>query len=62
MPDLKLIAFDTEDLGVVSAHLQDAVLRVGEMCGGRRARPSLDGGRVVGLYVPGGLASYPSSV
>ncbi len=31
MPDLKLIAFDTEDLEVVSAHLQDAVLRVGEM-------------------------------
>jgi hypothetical protein len=31
MPDLKLIAFDTEDLGVVSAHLQDAVLRVGDM-------------------------------
>ena len=31
MPDLKLIAFDTEDLGVISAHLQDAVLRVGDM-------------------------------
>jgi hypothetical protein len=31
MPDLKLIAFDTEDLGVVSAHLQDAVVRVGDM-------------------------------
>ncbi|HML28415.1 MAG TPA: DUF2948 family protein [Hyphomicrobium sp.] len=31
MPDLKLIAFDTSDLGVISAHLQDAVLRVGEM-------------------------------
>lgn len=31
MPDLKLIAFDTLDLGVISAHLQDAVLRVGEM-------------------------------
>lgn len=31
MPDLKLIALDNEDLGVLSAHLQDAVLRVGEM-------------------------------
>ncbi|MET0408264.1 MAG: DUF2948 family protein [Hyphomicrobium sp.] len=31
MPDLKLIAFDTLDLGVISAHLQDAVLRVGDM-------------------------------
>ncbi len=31
MPDLKLIAFDTEDLDVVSAHLQDAVVRVGDM-------------------------------
>jgi Protein of unknown function (DUF2948) len=31
MPDLKLIALDAEDLGVVSAHLQDAVLRVADM-------------------------------
>ncbi len=31
MPDLKLIAFDAQDLGVISAHLQDAVLRVGDM-------------------------------
>ncbi len=31
MPDLKLLAFDAEDLRVVSAHLQDAVLRVGDM-------------------------------
>lgn len=31
MSDLKLIALDAEDLNVVSAHLQDAVLRVGEM-------------------------------
>jgi len=31
MPDLKLIALDSEDLSVVSTHLQDAVLRVGEM-------------------------------
>jgi DUF2948 family protein len=31
MPDLKLIAFDPLDLGVVSAHLQDAVVRVGDM-------------------------------
>jgi len=31
MPDLRLIALDAEDLAVLSAHLQDAVLRVGEM-------------------------------
>lgn len=31
MTDLKLIAFDEEDLKVVSAHLQDAVVRVGDM-------------------------------
>lgn len=31
MTTLKLIAFDQEDLNVVSAHLQDAVVRVGEM-------------------------------
>ncbi|MFN0218583.1 MAG: DUF2948 family protein [Hyphomicrobium sp.] len=31
MPDLKLIALDPEDLAVISAHLQDAVLRVGDM-------------------------------
>jgi hypothetical protein len=31
MSDLKLIAFDTEDLAVLAAHLQDAVLRVGDM-------------------------------
>lgn len=31
MPDLKLIALDAEDLGVISAHLQDAVLRVADM-------------------------------
>ena len=31
MSDLKLIAFDAEDLSVVSAHVQDAVLRVGDM-------------------------------
>ncbi|MFV0298962.1 MAG: DUF2948 family protein [Hyphomicrobiaceae bacterium] len=31
MDPLKLIAFDTEDLQVVSAHLQDAVVRVGDM-------------------------------
>lgn len=28
---LKLIAFDDEDLAVVSAHLQDALVRVGDM-------------------------------
>lgn len=31
MTMLKLIAFDAEDLNVVSAHLQDAILRVGDM-------------------------------
>lgn len=31
MPDLKLIALDAEDLGVISVHLQDAVLRAGDM-------------------------------
>src|SRR5262245_28743683 len=31
MPDLKLIALDADDLAVVSAHLQDAVLKVGDM-------------------------------
>ena len=31
MPDLKLIALDSEDLGVMSAHLQDAVVRVSDM-------------------------------
>ena len=31
MPDLKLVALDAEDLGVISAHLQDAVVRLGDM-------------------------------
>lgn len=31
MNDLKLIALDAEDLEVISAHLQDAVMRVGDM-------------------------------
>lgn len=31
MSDLKLLALDTEDLQVISAHLQDAILRVGDM-------------------------------
>ncbi|MEO1207733.1 MAG: DUF2948 family protein [Pseudomonadota bacterium] len=31
MADLKLIALDEEDLSVLSAHLQDAVLKVGEI-------------------------------
>lgn len=31
MPDLKLIAFDAEDLAVLSAHLQDAVMVVGDL-------------------------------
>lgn len=31
MADLKLIALDTDDLSVISAHLQDGVLRVADM-------------------------------
>jgi len=31
MPDLKLIALDADDLAVISAHLQDAVLKVADM-------------------------------
>jgi hypothetical protein len=31
MAELKLIAFDADDLAVVSAHLQDAVLKVGDI-------------------------------
>lgn len=31
MSDLKLLALDDEDLAVIAAHLQDAVLRVGDM-------------------------------
>jgi hypothetical protein len=31
MTDLKLLAFDSEDLDVISTHVQDAVVRVGDM-------------------------------
>ena len=31
MTDLKLLALDSEDLGVVSAHLQDSVFKVGDI-------------------------------
>ncbi|MEX1181124.1 MAG: DUF2948 family protein [Cucumibacter sp.] len=31
MSDLKLLALDTEDLEVISAHTQDAIVRVGDM-------------------------------
>ena len=31
MDPLKLIAFDADDLQILSAHLQDAIVRVGEM-------------------------------
>ena len=31
MPDLKLLALDTDDLDVISATTQDAVVRVGDM-------------------------------
>lgn len=38
MTDLKLIAFDTDDLDVLSAHLQDGVLKVAEMAYLKRER------------------------
>jgi hypothetical protein len=38
MPDLKLIALDAEDLAVLSAHLQDAVLRLGDAAFQKRDR------------------------
>ena len=31
MPDLKLIAMDADDLSIISAHLQDAVLKVSDV-------------------------------
>jgi len=31
MDDLKLIAFDSEDLTTLSAHMQDAIIRVGDI-------------------------------
>ncbi|MGC8000628.1 DUF2948 family protein, partial [Salmonella enterica] len=31
MDNLKLIALDADDLKIVSAHMQDAVLKVGDM-------------------------------
>jgi len=31
MPDLKLIALDAEDLAIISAHLQDAVLKIADL-------------------------------
>lgn len=31
MPDLKLLALDAEDLGVLAVHLQDAIVQVGDM-------------------------------
>lgn len=38
MTDLKLIALDEEDLAVISAHLQDAVLRVADIAYLKRER------------------------
>jgi hypothetical protein len=38
MSDLKLIALDAEDLEVISAYVQDAVVRVGDMAFARRDR------------------------
>jgi hypothetical protein len=31
MPELKLIAFDADDLAVISAHMQDAVIKVADL-------------------------------
>jgi hypothetical protein len=31
MSELKLVALDEEDLKIISAHVQDAVLKVGDM-------------------------------
>lgn len=31
MTELKLLALDTDDLGVISAHMQDAVFKVGDV-------------------------------
>jgi hypothetical protein len=38
MTDLKLIALDSEDLEVISAHVQDAIVRVADMGYARRDR------------------------
>lgn len=38
MPDLKLLALDSEDLEVISATTQDAVIRVGDMAFARADR------------------------
>ena len=38
MTDLKLLALDTEDLEVISTHVQDAVVRVSDMGYARRDR------------------------
>jgi hypothetical protein len=31
MPELKLIALDADDLAIISAHLQDALLKIGDL-------------------------------
>ena len=71
MAELKLIAFDVDDLAVLSAHLQDAVLKVGDIAYLPRERrfaaignrfdwaDALKGGneRVAGIHAPArGLA------
>jgi Protein of unknown function (DUF2948) len=38
MTNIKLIAMDTEDLSVLSAHLQDAVVRIGDIAFDRPAK------------------------
>ncbi|WDR06692.1 DUF2948 family protein [Devosia rhodophyticola] len=38
MTDLKLLALDSEDLEVISTHVQDAVIRVGDMGYARKDR------------------------
>ena len=43
MDTLKLVALDSDDLAVISAHLQDAVLKVGDMAWLPREQPLRDG-------------------
>lgn len=45
MPDLKLMALDTDDLDVLSAHMQDAVVKAGEFAFDRKLHQFLLTGR-----------------
>jgi len=38
MTNLKLLALDTDDLAVISAHMQDSVLKVGDLAYDKRAQ------------------------